>query len=184
MNLRTAIFITALFFIVGMVIGYSLFKPKVITECPPTSSQGITIRDTVFKVKTDTIKIPIERIRYFTKVDTVTVYDTFEYDDTKRTPRLLDCVSFPLLLSDSSLIEVTECSEDSLPLDITYDAKYIDKREKIRVVESVRVDTVKINNKKILGFTIGPSAGVGIDINNIKQPVYFMGVTMTYGWRF
>lgn len=182
MNTKVIAFLVVLAFIVGSVIGYSIKKNP--EPCPPdTVTPSLIIRDTIFKVKKDTIKIPIEKVRYFTKIDTVIINDTFEYDDTQVIPKRLDCVSFPLLLSDSSLIEVTECSTDGLPEDLTYDAKYIDKRERIRIIENTRIDTLKQSYKK-LGFTIGPSAGVGIDINNIKQPVYFIGATLTYGWRF
>lgn len=181
MNIKTIAFIVVLAFIVGCVIGFSIKgNPEL---CVNQVEPAITIRDTIIKVKKDTIKIPIEKVRYFTKVDTLIINDTFEYDDTRNIPKRLDCVSFPLLLSDSSLIEVTECSTEGLPEDLTYDARYIDKREKIRIINNFNVDTVNIKPKKI-GFTLGPSAGVGIDINNIKQPVYFIGATLTYGWRF
>lgn len=180
MNFKTVLFLVVLMFIVGIVIGFSIKKkPEVVVS---KTQSSITVHDTVIKIKKDTIKIPVEKIRYFTKVDTLVKYDTFEYNDT---PREQECVSFPLLLSDSSLIEVTECSTDGLPDDLTYDAKYIDKRERIRIVSDVRFDTVRIEPKiKRVGFAIGPSAGIGIDVNNIKQPVYFIGATLTYGWRF
>lgn len=179
MNTKTIAFIVVLAFIVGCVIGFSIKKKPELCQ-PDTVTPSLTIRDTIFKVKKDTIKIPIEKIRYFTKIDTLIINDTFEYDDT---PKRLDCVSFPLLLSDSSLIEVTECSEDGLPKDLTYDARYVDKRERIRIIENTKTDTLKQSVKKI-GFTVGPSAGIGIDINNLERPAYFVGVTLTYGLRF
>lgn len=178
MNLRTVIFITTLVFIIGLVIGYSSFKPKVITECPPSSS-AITIRDTIIKIKVDTIKIPVEKIRYFIK-DTVIIKNNVIMSDTST---WIKCISFPLILSDSSVIDVTGCSKDNIPRNITFDATYSEKREKFRIIESTRVDTIKQRSKR-LGFAIGPSAGIGIDINNLERPAYFVGVTLMYGWRF
>lgn len=173
MNTRTIIFIGSLLFIVGIVIGYSIHKPTVI-ERPAVST--ITIKDTIVKVENDTIKIPQKQIKYFTKIDTIIQKDTIISSK-------IDCMTFPLFLSDSSIIEITECSNFDIPKDLRINAKYLDKREKIRVIEKIIVDTVKLKPKR-LGFTLGPSAGIGIDINDISRPSYFIGVTLTYGLRF
>jgi hypothetical protein len=175
MSIRTILFLVALFFIIGMVIGFSARKPYTINKPIVTT---ITVRDTILKLQSDTIKIPINQVKYFTKTDTVIVKsnpDSVVHDS-------LNCVTFPLLLSDSSTIAVTECSKDAIPKDLTFDAKYIDKRERIRIVEKTRVDTVHQKYKR-LGFALGPSAGIGIDINNPGRPAYFIGATLTYGFR-
>lgn len=175
MNFRTVIFLVSLFFITGIVIGFSSRKP-IVKNVPVTST--VTIRDTIVKVKNDTIKIPVDKIKYFTKTDTIIV------KDNKADIKPLHCVTFPLLLSDSSLISVTECSKENIPKDLTFDAMYLDKRETIRTIQTKVVDTVIQYKTKRLGFSIGPSAGVGIDVNDIRQPVYFIGATLTYGIRF
>lgn len=174
MNLRTIPFLIVLFFITGIVIGFSI-KKQTIVEKPISSIT--TIRDTIVQVKNDTIKIPVDRVKYYTKTDTVIV------KDSQVTIDLLKCVTFPLLLSDSSKISVTECSKENIPTDLTFDARYIEKREKIRIIENTQVDTIKQKAKRV-GFSLGPSAGVGIDINDISRPAYFVGVTLTYGLRF
>jgi hypothetical protein len=173
MNLKTITFLTILFFILGMVLGLSLKKPTIINN--PTVST-VTIRDTIIKIQSDTIKISVDRVKYFTKTDTVIVKNTPVLSDS------FNCVSFPLLLSDSSTISVTECSKEKIPTDLTFDARYIDKRERIKIIEKLRIDTIKQSPKR-LGFTIGPSVGIGIDINNLERPAYFVGVTLTYGLR-
>lgn len=189
MTYKTVIFLVLLGFVIGAVIGYSIHKPPVVVNSQQDKPSIPMVKDTIVKVVIDTIKIPSKQIRYFNKKsdnlvvkveDTTTIKPTIQPIDVNS----LHCVEFPLLLSDSSSIKVTECSTQPIPTDLIIDAKYTDKREKIRIVNNYCTDTVKINNKKRLGFTIGPSAGVGIDVNNIRQPVYFMGVTMTYGWRF
>lgn len=177
MNLRTISFLIILFFIIGMVLGFSIKKPD--TNKPIVSTVTVTVRDTIIKVKNDTVKIPVDRVKYFTKIDTLIVKNT----DNPVVLDSLKCVSFPLLLSDSSTISVTECSKENIPTDLTFDARYIDKRELVRIIEKTRIDTVKQKAERI-GFSIGPSAGVGIDINNLERPAYFVGVTLTYGLRF
>lgn len=175
MNLRTVLFVVALAFIIGLVIGW---KRPVVTDSPVV--QRILVHDTIVKVQIDTIRVPRDRVKYYTRVDTVRIAETRVTTDSAH------CVNFPLLLSDSSVIAVTECSTSGvIPQDLTFSAEYIDKRERIRVISDIRVDTVRIEQRvKRLGFALGPSAGVGIDVNNIRQPVYFLGATLTYGWRF
>lgn|GEM_PF-5017339 len=173
MNTRTIIFLCVLLFLIGLIIGLTIKKPvEIIKNIVSTA----TVRDTIVKVQKDTIIIPVEKVKYFTKTDTVVL---------KKTLDTLSCVSFPLLMSDSSKISVTECSKKSIPQDLTFEAQYIDKRERIKIVEieKIQVDTVRQKAKK-MGFALGPSAGVGIDINNLSKPVYFIGLTLTYGLRF
>lgn len=174
MNTRTLAFLITLFFIIGLVLGFSIRKKPIIIKEP-----SVTIRDTVITVRVDTIRVLVDRIKYFTKTDTMIVNRIPVISDSAK------CVSFPLLLSDSSVISVTECSNSVIPNDLSFKAQYIDKREKVRVVENTRIDTVRLESRaKRMGFTLGPSAGIGIDVNNIRQPVYFIGATLTYGWRF
>lgn len=176
MNFKILGFVSVLFLIVGLVIGYSVKKPVIITN---TVESKMIVKDTVIKVKKDTVKILVDKIKYFTKIDTVIL---------NKEPVIIDsfkCISFPVLLSDSSRISITQCSSEKFPENIDYDAEYIEKRERIRIVENSRIDTIKLQqNIKRMGFTIGPSAGIGIDVNNIRNPVYFIGATLTYGWRF
>lgn len=178
MNLRTVVFVVALAFIIGLVIGFSAKKRPIITDSPIV--RQIRVHDTIVKMQIDTIHVPRDRVRYFTRVDTVRIRDTQVITDSAH------CVNFPLLLSDSSVIAVTECSAAGvIPPDLTFNAEYIDKRERIRVISDTRVDTVRLQQRvKRMGFALGPSAGIGIDVNNIRQPVYFLGATLTYGWRF
>lgn len=173
MNLRTIIFIAVLCFIMGLVIGASK-KVKPLPVSPVTITQ--LVHDTTVIVKRDTIKIQVNKIKYYTRVDTVRVRDS-------AVPQQRNCVTFPLLLSDSSVIAVSQCSKSSLPDDLEFEAEYLEKRERVRIVDNIRVDTVRIAPKRF-GFTLGPSAGVGIDINNISKPAYFIGATLSYGWRF
>jgi hypothetical protein len=176
MNFKILGFVSVLFLIVGLVIGYSVKKPVIITN---TVESKMIVKDTVIKVKKDTVKILVDKIKYFTKTDTVFVNNEPVVNESVK------CISFPILLSDSSKISITQCSSEKFPENIDYDARYIDKRERIRIVETVRNDTIRLDaHVKRLGFTLGPSAGIGIDVNNIKQPVYFIGATLTYGWRF
>ncbi len=179
MTTKTVIFLIVVCFIIGAVIGASKKTPLVNAPAIVTVRDTVTttIRDTILRVQRDTIKIPVERIKYFTKTDTVTIRDSIISGPP------VNCLTFPLLLSDSSVISVTECTAGILPDDLTFNAEYVDKRERIRIVENFRVDTLKQGAKRI-GFTLGPSAGIGIDINNISKPVYFIGATLTYGWRF
>jgi hypothetical protein len=177
MNLRTVFFLIALFFVIGLVIGYSMHKQSSISNQPAVAT--ITVHDTIVRVQSDTIKIPVDRVKYFKKTDTVIV--KVESDSTVVSSS--NCVTFPLLLSDSSSIAVTECSKEAIPGDLTFEAKYIDKRERIRIIEKTRIDTVQLKPKR-LGFALGPSAGIGIDINNPGRPAYFVGLTLSYGWRF
>lgn len=178
MNTRVIIFVVTLVFVTGLVVGYSIHKPNIKPEiCETTKPSQRLIRDTVVKIKTDTIVI--QKAKYFTKTDTVFVNNEPVVNDSVK------CISYPILLSDSSKISITQCSSEKFPENIDYDARYIDKRERIRIVETVRNDTIRLDaHVKRLGFTLGPSAGIGIDVNNIKQPVYFIGATLTYGWRF
>jgi hypothetical protein len=176
MNFKILGFVSVLFLIVGLVIGYSVKKPVIITN---TVESKMIVKDTVIKVKKDTVKILVDKIKYFTKTDTVFVNNEPVVNESVK------CISFPILLSDSSKISITQCSSEKFPENIDYDARYIDKRERIRIVETVRNDTIRLDaHVKRLGFTLGPSAGIGIDVNNIRQPVYFIGATLTYGWRF
>lgn len=171
MNARTIIFLCVLLFSIGLIIGFTAKKP---VEIEKSVVSTVTVRDTIVKAQKDTIKIQVENVKYFTKTDTVVLKDTVD---------TLNCVSFPLILSDSSKISVTECSKGKIPKDLTFAAQYIDKRERVKIVEKLQVDTVRLKAKR-LGFAIGPSAGVGININNLQRPAYFIGVTLTYGLRF
>ncbi len=176
MNLKTLLFISILSLIIGLVIGYSARKPEVVVN---TVESKITVKDTIIKVKKDTVKILVDKVKYFTKIDTVILNKEPVVVDSNR------CISFPVMLSDSSKISITQCSNEKFPENIDYDAVYIDKREKIRIVDNSRLDTIRFQqNIKRMGFSIGPSAGIGVDVNNIRQPVYFVGATLTYGWRF
>ncbi len=170
MNIRTSVFIVILGFLLGVVIGASKKVP--LDRSPAVVT--VTVHDTIVHVEHDTIRIA--QVKYYTRVDTVRVKDS-------TTTQTVSCVTVPLLLSDSSIIAVNGCSALGVPQDMTFEADWIDKRERVRTIESVRVDTVRLRPKR-LGFTLGPSAGVGIDINNVSRPAYFIGATLTYGWRF
>lgn len=172
MNMRTVFFLIAVCFCIGLIIGASKKTPL------PPSPAIITqrIHDTTVIVKRDTIRVQVERVKYYTRVDTVRVRDSVA-------ARQRNCVTVPLLLSDSSVIAVSQCSVGAIPDDLEFSAEYLEKRERVRVVESVHIDTVRIAQKR-LGFALGPSVGVGIDINNASRPAYFIGATLTYGWRF
>lgn len=171
MNMRTSIFIAVLGFLLGIVMGVSK-KAAPLHESPAIVTQ--VVHDTIILVRPDTIRI--SQVKYFTKTDTVFVKDS-------SIVKTQTCVTVPLLLSDSSLIAVNGCSAIGLPQDIEFEADWIDKREHIKTIESMRVDTVRLQPRR-LGFTLGPSAGVGIDINDVSKPTYFIGATLTYGWRF
>jgi hypothetical protein len=186
MNIRTVFFLVILFLVIGLVVGYSIHKQPAVNNQPAVTT--LIIHDTIIKVPSDSIKIPINGVKRFkkTKKEIITIAaNSITPDKTHDTiiTSSVNCVTFPLLLSDSSVIAVTECSKETIPGDLTFEAKYIDKRERIRIVEKTRVDTVQLKPKR-LGFTLGPSAGVGIDINNLRQPAYFVGITLTYGLRF
>lgn len=169
MNIRAVAFLILLCFTIGLIIGASKKTAR-----PPCPEVVVTVHDTIIQVQRDTIEIPVKQVKYYTKVDTVRIRDTVA--EWK-----LDCVTFPLLLSDSSIIAVNGCSALGIPRDLELDAQWIDKRERTRTI--LKVDTIRIAPKR-MGFTLGPSAGVGIDINNISKPAYFIGATLTYGWRF
>ena len=170
MNIRASIFIAVLGFLLGIVIGVSKKVP--IDRSPAVVT--VTVHDTIVQVQRDTIRVPVKEVKYYTRIDTVRIRDSVVAQSK-------DCVTFPLLLSDSSIIAVNGCSSLGLPHDIEFAADWIDKRERIRTI--TRVDTVRLRPKR-LGFTLGPSAGVGIDINNVSRAAYFIGATLTYGWRF
>jgi len=171
MNTRTIAFLIVLFFLIGLIIGVSK-KSKPLPVSPALVTE--VVHDTVVLVRPDTIRVP--QVKYYTKTDTVRVKDSV-------TVKTETCVTVPLLLSDSSVISVNGCSAIGLPQDIEFEADWIDKRERIRTIDRVRIDTVRLQPRR-LGFTLGPSAGVGIDINDISRPAYFIGATLTYGWRF
>jgi len=172
MNIRTVAFLVILCFLIGLIIGAS--KKTRYESTKPRPAETITVHDTIVRVQRDTIRIPVKQVKYYTKTDTVRVRDSVI---------TVDCVTFPLLLSDSSIIAVNGCSALGIPRDLALEAEWVDKREHIRTIERVRTDTVQLRSKR-LGFTLGPSAGVGIDINNVSRPAYFIGCTLTYGWRF
>jgi hypothetical protein len=154
-------------FFIGLIIGSLInFNPKKATV---TKIETKVKYDTLVQIKKEFVKVPIEKIRYYTLRDT-----------TKNAKN--SCLSFPIIMEDSSKIQIEQCSKIGLPNDISINAEYLDKKEKTIFIEKavLRTDTVHTMPKR-LGFTIGPSIGAGY---SLQGPVVYAGISLTYGWRF
>ncbi len=113
MTIKTVIFLVVVCFILGAVIGASKKTPLVNAPAIVTVRDTITttIRDTIIKVNIDTIRVAVDKIKYFTKTDTVIIRDSV----VSRPP--VNCFTILLILSDSSVISLTECTAGIIPED-------------------------------------------------------------------
>jgi len=170
--------------LLGVKIGWEIHRPVKCPECPEIVSASIVERDSIVEKATITHTMPVVTIMPTTRQVSTYLRDTA--GTVRETVKEMRCWTARSVERDSAIIGVSICSRAlsaTPPADLETTIDYTPS-PRIRIVErtnnlsAVCPDPPK---PKRWGLTVGPYAGVGVDIRGVPQAQ--VGIGLSWGYR-